>query len=190
MTILLERAWEIIRDNRSPYLVLNILYYGLILLLMTYAAFNLPLQEQVLQESGRTYLTGALALYGKTATDTQVFTGLGYTFFSNILGASYGGITLPSFVIPFVGVFLGLYRAAIVGLVFSPFSAVMRPFILPHLPTLLMRVRPVSLPCLGPIFRAGPCSGRKRLDKPAVGAPSLRAFANQVRFTCSSCRFY
>jgi len=177
MTILLKRAWEIIRDNRYPYFVLNILYYGLILLLMTYAAFNTPLQEQVLQDNGRNYLTGALALYGKTATDTQVFTGLGYTFFSNILGTSYGGITLPSFVIPFAGVFLGLYRAAIMGLVFSPFSPVMRPFILPHLPTLLIEGQACILAMLGAYIQ-----GRAMLWPKTIGQTSRwRAIVEGIR---------
>ena len=85
MTILLERAWDILVRNRYPYFALNILYYGLIILLMAYAAFNTSLQDRVLQSSGPLYMGGALLMNEKTAVDDDVIKGLGMTFLVNVL---------------------------------------------------------------------------------------------------------
>lgn len=177
MLILFERAWEIVAHNRWVYLILNFLYYGLIVFLMALAAFNLPFQEQVLQQNARTYFTGALALGGRLASASETLTILGYTFFSNLLGASYGGITLPSFVIPFVGVFLGLFRAAQIGLVFSPFNAFIRPLLLPHLPTLVIEGQACVLAMLGAYIQ-----GRAVIWPGSLGQSSRwRAFVEGVR---------
>ena len=177
MILLLERAWGIVVHNRWAYLILNFFYYGLIVLLMAYAAFNLPLQEQVLQDNARTYFTGALALDGRLASAGEILTLLGYTFLSNLLGASYGGITLPSFFIPFAGVFLGLFRAAQIGLVFSPFNPAVRPLLLPHLPTLLIEGQASVLAMLGAYIQ-----GRALIWPGSIGQSSRwRAFVEGVR---------
>jgi hypothetical protein len=149
MIILLDRAWDILVKNRYPYFALNMLYYGLIIMLMAYAAFNTPFQRQILQTNGPTYMTGALTMNGKTAVDKQVIDVLGMTFLANVLGASYGNITLPSFIIPFAGVFLGLYRAVMLGIVFSPFNADIRQIIIPHIPTLFIEGQACILAMLG-----------------------------------------
>jgi hypothetical protein len=149
MIILLDRAWDILVKNRYPYFALNMLYYGLIILLMTYAAFDAPFQKQITETSGSTYMTGAIKMYNKTSVDGEVIKGMGITFVANVLGSSYAAITLPSFVIPFIGIFVGLYRAIMVGIVFSPFNADIRQIIIPHIPTLFIEGQACILAMLG-----------------------------------------
>jgi hypothetical protein len=149
MTTLFDRAWDILIKNRYAYFALNILYYGLIILLMAYAAFNAPFQNQVMQTSGSTYMTGALTMSEKTIVDREVINVMGMTFLVNVLGASYGNITLPSFIIPFAGIFLGLYRAVMLGIVFSPFNEDIRQIIIPHIPTLFIEGQACILAMLG-----------------------------------------
>jgi hypothetical protein len=149
MTILFNRAWEILWNNRKVFLALNVLYYGLILALMIYGVFNAPLQNRMLETNQSTYLSGALSLNHKTGLDNEVFTTLGMNFLTNLLGASYAEISLPSFIIPFVGIFLGLYRAALLGIAFSPFHPVIGQIFIPHLPTIFIEGQAYILAMLG-----------------------------------------
>jgi hypothetical protein len=149
MILLFERAWDILVKNRYPYFVFNLLYYGIILLVMAYTGFNAPLQEQVLSNYKPTYMTGALVFTDPAITTSQIVRGLGFTFLVNLLGFTYGNITLPSFFIPFAGVLLGLYRAVMLGIVFSPFNTTIREIILPHLPTLFIEGQACVLAMLG-----------------------------------------
>jgi hypothetical protein len=177
MIILLDRAWDILVKNRYPYFALNILYYGLIILLMAYVAFNTSLQDQVLQSSGPLYMGGALLMNNKTAVDGEVIKGLGMTFLVNVLGTSYGNITLPSFVIPFVGIFLGLYRAVMIGIVFSPFNADIRQIILPHIPTLFIEGQACVLAMLGAYIQ-----GRAMIWPQTTGQTSRwKAYVDGIR---------
>lgn len=179
MTILLERAWEILVKNRYPYFVLNILYYGLMILLMAYIAFNAPLQNRVLQSSGPIYMGGALRMNDKAAVDEEVIKVMGMTFLVNVLGASYGNITLPSFIIPFVGIFLGLYRAIMLGIVFSPFNADIRQIIIPHIPTLFIEGQACVLAMLGAYIQ-----GRAMFWPKSIGQTSRwKAYVEGVRQT-------
>jgi len=149
MTILFDRAWEIVYKNRLPYLVLSGLYYGLLLALMFYAAFDAPLQSQMLNANRVTYMTGPLALSAKTVVDVQALQVLGQSYLINVLGSSYGNITLPSFIIPFLGIFFGLYRAAVIGIIFSPMNTEISQIFLPHIPTLLIEGQATILAMLG-----------------------------------------
>ena len=179
MTILLDRAWDILVKNRYPYFVLNMLYYGLIILLMAYAAFNAPLQKQITETNGPIYMTGAITMNNKTGMDGEVIRVLGMTFLSNILGADYGAITLPSFVIPFVGIFIGLFRAIMVGIIFSPFNADIRHIFIPHIPTLLIEGQACVLAMLGAYIQ-----GRAMIWPKSMGQTSRwKAYVEGVRQT-------
>jgi hypothetical protein len=149
MTILFKRGWEILWFNRKTLLVLNGLYYGLILALMFYTMFDTPLQNNLLETSQSTYMTGALSLNHKSGLDGQAFSALSMKFMADLLGASYGEISLPSFIIPFAGVFLGLFRAALLGIVFSPLHPDISQIIIPHIPTLLIDGQACILSMLG-----------------------------------------
>jgi len=61
------------------------------------------------------------------------------TFLVNLLLASVVVLTLPSAVIPFVGIVIGLYRAVLWGLLFAPTEAsTLGPTVWLHVPTILI----------------------------------------------------
>jgi hypothetical protein len=179
MTILLERAWDILVKNRYPYFALNVLYYGLTILLMAYAAFNVPLQKQITEKNGPNLMIGAITMNDKPSMDGEVIRVLGMTFLVNVLSTSYASITLPSFVIPFAGIVIGLYRAIMVGIVFSPFNADIRQIIIPHIPTLFMEGQAFVLAMLGAYIQ-----GRAMIWPKSIGQTSRwKAYVEGVRQT-------
>jgi len=177
MTTLFDRAWDILNKNRFPYLALNGLYYGMLLALMVYTAFNAPLQNRLLDADRWAYMTGALSLNGQGAFIQQLFGILGRSFLFNVLGNSYGGITLPSFIIPFIGIFVGLYRAALLGIVFSPFNAEIGQIFLPHIPTMLIEGQATILAMLGAFIQ-----GRAMIWPASIGHTSRwKAYVEGIR---------
>ena len=102
-------------------LVLNALYFGVAGLAAGYAFFNPAVQSELTQaavdafspDGGlgslmQAYLSGALVL------------AIVMTFLVNLIFGSFVFLTLPSTVIPFAGILLGLYRAVLWGLLFAP----------------------------------------------------------------------
>lgn len=105
-------------EYRRAYLVLNALYYGLVVAGMAYAAMNREVQTSVL-ELVKGGLKGPLAPV-VDAYASGVLPAIAMTFAVNLLGGSFLSITLPSLLIPFSGLLLAGYRAAMWGLIFSP----------------------------------------------------------------------
>jgi len=179
MTILFDRAWEILSKNRLAYLILNGLYYGLLLALMLYAAFDTQLQSQMLDADRWAYMTGALSFGGKAALNQEVLTVLGKAFLFNVLGSIYGGISLPSFVIPFIGVLLGLYRAVLLGIIFSPLNDEIGQIILPHIPTMFLEGQATILAMLAAYIQ-----GRAMIWPASIGHTNRwKAYVEGVRQT-------
>lgn len=150
MIMLFDRVWDILVLNRRAYFVLNALYYGLMLVLLVYVGFDRALHARVLETYNDAFMTGPLALEGKTPTlDAETVKAVFMTFVLNVLGTTYGAVTLPSFVVPFVGIIPGLYRAILLGISFSPVDPVMARIFFPHLPTLLLEGQATILAMLG-----------------------------------------
>ena len=135
---LLKSAWEVVQKNRRVYIVLNALYYGLIVICMIYAAFNKPLQNELLQTTGESFMTGPLSFVGNAYLNAQVLAAIGATFFVNLLAGSFGTITLPSLIIPFSGLLVGFYRAILWGLILSPAHPDLHLVMIPHSLTLII----------------------------------------------------
>jgi hypothetical protein len=73
------------------------------------------------------YLSGALLL------------AIVLTFLVNLIFGSFVFLTLPSSVIPFAGILLGLYRAILWGILFAPTeSSPLTPALWLHVPTILL----------------------------------------------------
>jgi hypothetical protein len=179
MITLFDRAWDILIENRYAYFLLNVLYYGLIILFMAYAVFDAPLQNRILETSGANYMTGALSLVNQTFDARTLLLVLGRTFLINVLGTNYGSITLPSFVIPFAGIFQGLFQAVMLGLIFSPFNTAIGPIFAPHIPTLFIEGQACVLAMLGAYIQ-----GRAMLWPKSMGQVSRwKAYVEGVRQT-------
>ncbi len=134
----IKSAWALVQENRSAYVVLNIGYYALVIIFMIYVAFNQPLQQALMEEIGATFMTGPLSFVGQSYINAQVFTAILLTFVINLFVGSFGTITLPSLIIPFSGMLVGFYRAAMWGLILSPAHPGMRLAMIPHSLTLIL----------------------------------------------------
>ena len=135
---LIKSAWEIVKSNRRAYIVLNVVYYALVIVFMVYAAFNPDLQKTLMDAVGATFMTGPLSFIGKAYANAEVLRAIFVTLFINLFVGSLGSITLPSLIIPFSGLLIGIYRAAMWGLILSPTSPDLRLIMIPHSITLLI----------------------------------------------------
>jgi len=149
MIILFDRLWDILVANRRVYFMLNALYYGLIIFFMLYGSIDRALHDKVLETYRSNLMGSPVMVQGKPDSVPEAFELVGIAFGINVLGSSYASITLPSFVIPFVGIAAGLYRAVILGLGFTPADPTISRIFFPHLPTLLLEGQGSILAMLG-----------------------------------------
>jgi hypothetical protein len=135
----LYKIWTIIQADKKAYLFLNLIYYGLILLGMAYVTFFNPgLQNTLLQAAGKAFTEGPLAAVGNAYGGGQVIQAMIVTFIVNLVPGSLIEMTLPSLIIPFSGLLMGVYRAILWGLLLSPSNASLAGPMIPHSLTLLI----------------------------------------------------
>lgn len=127
MTFSLKDAMKIVKENSRPYLILNIVYFGLVLLGAVYSSLN-PSIAQWLKEGTAQALTdgGPLVMVADAYISGNFLTAVVLTFIVNLVLGAILYITLPSMVVPFFGLLMGSFRAVLWGvLVLSliPFEA-------------------------------------------------------------------
>ncbi|MDL1910568.1 stage II sporulation protein M [Chloroflexi bacterium CFX6] len=138
MKDLIKSAWGLVQENRKAYITLNVVYYGLVAVCMVYVAFDQELQKSLLDQIGAAFMTGPLSFVGQAYVNTQALTAILATFFVNLLLGSLAVITLPSLVVPFSGILVGVYRAIVWGLLLSPANPDLRLVMIPHSITLIL----------------------------------------------------
>jgi hypothetical protein len=135
----LRSSWQIVREHRRPYIILNVMYYGLVALGMLYVAFvNPALQEQLLATVEVALTEGPLETVAGAYMGGNVLAAVVLTFVVNLLMGSLLYITVPSLVIPFVGVLLGFYRAVLWGFLLAPTNTELALVMIPHSLVLLL----------------------------------------------------
>ena len=166
---LLKSAWGLVQEHRRVYVILNALYYGLVLIFMVYVAFNRPLQDELLESVGEAFMTGPLSFVGSVYINTKVLAAIGATFAVNLFVGSFGTITLPSLLIPFSGILVGFYRAVLWGLILSPAHPDLRLIMIPHSLTLILEGQAYILTMLAAYIQ-----GKSFLWPKTVGLESRR----------------
>ena len=130
---------ESIKEFRRAYVVLNLVYYGLVVCAMAYVFFNPSLQQMLLEAVGTAFNEGPLSAVGGAYVGGQVWLAMALTFVVNLVVGSFVYITLPSLVVPFSGLLLGGCRAILWGLVLSPTgSSGLSLAMIPHSLTLIL----------------------------------------------------
>lgn len=135
---LIKNTWAVVQENRRPYILLNAVYYGLVIVFMIYAAFNQPLQQSLIDQVGQSLMTGPLSVLRSAYVNAEVFKAIALTFFVNLFLGAFAVITLPSLIIPFSGLLFGIFRAFLWGLILSPAHPDLRLAMIPHSITLLL----------------------------------------------------
>ena len=131
-------ALRIIREFRRAYIVLNLVYYGLVVFGMICVVFNPSLQQLLLDAVRSAFTEGPLSTVTAAYGGGQVLLAIVFTFVVNLTIASFLWITLPSLVIPFSGLVTGACRAVLWGLLLSPSNPDMRIVMIPHSLTLIL----------------------------------------------------
>lgn len=165
----IRSALEIIGESRRAYIVLNLVYYGLVICGMIYVAFNPSLQQTLIETVGDAFTEGPLSAVGSAYIGGQVLLAIALTFVVNLILGSIIFITLPSLVIPFSGLLLGAYRALMWGLILSPTAPELRAVMIPHSLTLILEGQAYVLAML-----AAYVQGRAFLWPRSVGAATRR----------------
>lgn len=138
MKNLIQSAWALVKENKRAYIVINAVYYGLVIIFMIVAAFNQPLQDQLLEAVGAAFMTGPLSAVGGAYVNAEILKAIGLTFIVNLFIGSLVTITVPSLIVPFLGFLMGIYRAVMWGLLLSPAHPDLRMIMIPHSITLLI----------------------------------------------------
>lgn len=131
-------AWGLAREHAGVYVALNVVYYGLVVVGAVFAAFNPELQELLIEAVGEAFLQGPLALVGAAYIEGDVFLAAVLTFGVNLLAGSFLSLTLPSLIVPFTGLLMGIYRAFTWGFILSPSHPELAGPMIPHSLTLIL----------------------------------------------------
>lgn len=145
----IRRAWGIVQEHRRAYLVLNLAYYGLVILGMVYVSIHPSLQESLLESLGMAYTSGPLAGIAGAYTGGKVLAAMAITFVVNLVLGSLVQMTLPSLIVPFSGLLVGAYRAVLWGLLLSPTNPQLAGAMIPHSLTLLLEGQGYIIVMLG-----------------------------------------
>jgi hypothetical protein len=117
---LLRSALDVLRRSRRPYLILRLVYYGLIVWTMVYVTYDRSIQERFNQLILDTLGSGPLASVIDAYSTGQALLAVALIFAINLVGATFLAITVPSLIIPFAGLLLFAVRALLWGILFAP----------------------------------------------------------------------
>jgi hypothetical protein len=134
---LLKDALQILRDHRRPYLAVNLIYYGLVVVGTIVVWLNPQLQTSLstmVQEGFETGLPGVVEAY----RGGHFLSAVAQTFTINFFMGSLMVITLPACFFPPAGILVGFLRAFLWGLVLAPTTPQFGLVMIPHGITLLL----------------------------------------------------
>lgn len=138
MTSIVRDAWAIVKGHWKVYLATNVVYYGLVIAGMVYVSTDPSVQQTLLESIGVAFSSGLLSFVGTAYTSGQVIWASAVTFLVNLFVGSLAEITLPSMIVPFVGLLMGILRAVLWGLALAPTSPRMAKIMIPHSLTLVL----------------------------------------------------
>ena len=129
-----------IRKYKRLFLTMHLIYFGLALLFML-VAYHLPELQVCLLAGVKSQVvdgSGPLAVAGKAYLSKNILRAAVTTFAINFTLGSLAVITLPSVIVPGVGVLAAAFRALLWGLLLAPSFAILSRAMLPHSITLLL----------------------------------------------------
>lgn len=133
----IKNSLKIINNFKKQYLVLNLIFYGFMVIGMAVTFIN-PNFRQALNACNSKFFSTMPVLSSLTNAyrSNNIFMAFLLTFIVNLILGAFLYITVPSLFSPFIGIALLVYRALSWGIIFSP-----NPFelyLLPHWLTLII----------------------------------------------------
>jgi hypothetical protein len=139
-----------LREHRRAWLGMNLLYFGTVALGMFAVLVYPAMQQSLLQGVGQAFSpTGTLGPLVQAYTEGRLVMAIVLTFLVNLVLGSILVLSLPSLVIPFAGIFMGVFRAWLWGVLFSPFGGELDLGLLPHALTVLFEGEAYVVAMLG-----------------------------------------
>ncbi len=126
-----------VKENFLEYVLLNVLYYGLVASFMIYS-FAFPEAQRGLLGSVRAGLPATYPRLVEAYSSGNFPLAAALTFLVNLFLGSFVGITLISLVIPFGGILMGCVRAVLWGILLAPASPELAWVMIPHSLTLIL----------------------------------------------------
>jgi len=146
---LLDGFVEPFKEHRQDLLLANAAYFGLVVIGALISAANPEIQRALLQNARTALTQGPLATVAQAYTGGHLVPAIVLTFAFNLFAGTLLFLTLPSLVVPFAGVVLGLMRALTWGLLFSPTRPDLAIAMIPHLGTMLLEGEAYVLAIMG-----------------------------------------
>lgn len=103
------------------------------------------------------------------------------TFLANLLFAAVLTTTLPSLLIPYLGVVLTVLRTGMIGVWLTPTTPGEAIALLPHLIVLVIEMQAYVLTALGTVVLWRTTFGHRRLELPSAGAGYRAGVADMLR---------
>lgn len=126
----IRRSLETLRKHWAAFVVMNVVYFGLVIGGMVYAAFNRPRQVELTDTIGNGLVAlqdlvdartgGWFSAQVEARNPVFVLAAALAILAVNALLGSLVEITLPSLIVPFSGLLVGVFRAMAWGVLFSP----------------------------------------------------------------------
>lgn len=131
-------ALRVIRQHRKAFIVLCAIFYGLLALAML-ATMSFPrlkpLAKSIYDINNLTDVALIQSVFA-AYKNGHLFTAAALTFLVNV-GVAVLLTTVPSLIIPFVGILAVFYRGLLWGAMFAPFG-MERLILVPHFPTVIV----------------------------------------------------
>lgn len=134
--------------HRKALAVMNLIYLGAIVLGVAMTAVDPGLQKNLLRQVGESFST-SLRPVVEAYTQGRLLPAILWTFSVNLFMGSILVITLPSLVVPFWGILMGVYRGFLWGVLFSPLGGIFDLGYLPHALTALIEGEAYIVAMLG-----------------------------------------
>jgi hypothetical protein len=139
MRALTAPGLALIRRHLNAFLLLNILFFGMVALGAAYTFFvDQQLQRQLTGGVIEGFDSPPLSWARDAYQSGNVPAAAAITFLVNFFLGSILVLTVPSLVIPFAGVFMGLYRSLLWGVIFAPTSPELAAAMVPHFGTMVL----------------------------------------------------
>lgn len=156
-----------LQRHRRAYLGINLLFYGLVAAAMLYVSGRPDIQEMLLRDVALSLTHGPLLGVTEAYEQGHVLSAICLTFCVNFFLGTLVVLVVPSLVLPFAGVAMGLVRAALWGLLLAPTTPWLQAAMLPHSLTLILEGQGYILAML-----ATWVLGRALVSPSSVGASS------------------
>ncbi|QIB39001.1 hypothetical protein G3A56_14160 [Rhizobium oryzihabitans] len=144
----LHGPFAVIRKHRKAFLTLNVAFYGLFAVSMAITMLLPEIQAYLKTGIDEAYLRpGVLKTVADAYGSQNLPKAMGMTFIINLLVA-FVMTTLPSLIIPFIGILATLHRGILWGIMFAPLGA-HKAMLIPHSITLLIEGQAYVLAAFG-----------------------------------------